>query len=84
MVVILVGAMIVGSIQTVWMNEPIKKTIIHTETFNDGQAFKKGDELGHFKLGSTVIVLFSKNKVDLLKHLQNESIKVGQLLANLS
>lgn len=84
MVVILVGAMIVGSIQTVWMNEPIKKQVIHIETFQDSLEFNKGDELGHFKLGSTVIVLFGKNKVNLLTDLQNEAIKVGQLLANLS
>lgn len=63
MAVILVGAMIVGSIETSWagtITPPHSKTI---KTWNyENMApltLNKGEEMGLFKLGSTVIVLFS-------------------------
>lgn len=59
MVVILVGAMIVASIETVWGGvEPIGKQI-RTTRHEPGQVvLNSGDELGRFRLGSTAIVLF--------------------------
>jgi phosphatidylserine decarboxylase len=62
MAVILVGAMIVGSIETVWagaITPPHTKKIKtwHYET-SSSIVLDKGAELGLFKLGSTVIVLF--------------------------
>lgn len=64
MVVILVGAMIVASIETSWAGlvTPIKKQV-HTTHYNDKQTvhLEKGMEMGRFKLGSTAIVLFGKD-----------------------
>ncbi|MEC8429432.1 MAG: archaetidylserine decarboxylase, partial [Pseudomonadota bacterium] len=61
MAVILVGAMIVASIETVWAGQvaPVKREI-KTTRYNQSENIhlKKGDELGRFKLGSTAIVLF--------------------------
>lgn len=61
MAVILVGAMIVASIETVWAGQvaPVKRQITTTR-YNQAENIhlKKGDELGRFKLGSTAIVLF--------------------------
>jgi len=61
--IILVGAMIVGSIKTVWLHEPLRSNKVITKTFTDGMTLAKGAELGYFKMGSTVIVLCEKNKV---------------------
>jgi phosphatidylserine decarboxylase len=70
MAVIMVGAMIVGSINTVWQNNTDKEVHLN-----------KGEELGHFKLGSTVILLFAKNKIDWAPGLQKDTIvHMGQLL----
>jgi len=61
--VILVGAMIVGSIQLVFEDHPVRSKELTKTLFDHPHVFKKGEELAHFKLGSTVIVLFEKDKV---------------------
>ncbi|MYM63568.1 archaetidylserine decarboxylase [Pseudomaricurvus sp. HS19] len=66
MAVILVGAMIVASIETVWAGQvtPYKRQIATTHYPDQGpEAFAKGDEIGRFKLGSTAIVLFGDDAV---------------------
>lgn len=79
MVVILIGALIVGSIQPVWMNEPIKTHAPETKIFDQPLTLNKGDELGHFQLGSTVLVLFEKESMAWESNLSsNHPIKVGQ------
>lgn len=62
MAVILVGALIVAGIETVWAGliaPTSRKTIQSCSYSNEPIRLKKGDELGRFQLGSTVIVLFS-------------------------
>lgn len=67
MAMVLVGAMIVAGIETVWAGEvaPVKGSIETTEYQNavDVVELAKGDEMGRFKLGSTVVVLFAKDKM---------------------
>lgn len=59
MVVILVGAMIVASIETVWGGiEPIGREVRSTDYANKPVALAAGAEMGRFRLGSTAIVLF--------------------------
>lgn len=68
-VLILVGATIVGSISTTWHGvvNPRHANGIREirERRYDSQAlmFEKGDEMGRFQLGSTVVMLFPKNKM---------------------
>lgn len=63
---IAVGAMIVGSIAMKWHGivAPQEKRDIQTWHY-DAQSiqFDRGDEVGHFRLGSTVIVLTEKDKL---------------------
>ncbi|MFT7387272.1 MAG: phosphatidylserine decarboxylase [Candidatus Endobugula sp.] len=64
MTVILVGAMIVASIETVWSGlvTPIKKQVRTTHYHNtDAVLLEKGEEMGRFKLGSTAIVLLGRD-----------------------
>src|SRR5690606_41656329 len=67
MAVVLVGAMIVAGIETVWAGEvaPITRRIQTTDYHRVPEAIEliKGDEMGRFKLGSTAVVLFAKDKV---------------------
>lgn len=82
--IILVGAMIVGSMQTVWMKEPIRGNQIISETPGDRIVLEKGAELGHFKLGSTVIMLFGKDQMKWLPAVQTDvSVKFGQALGEI-
>ncbi len=66
---VLVGATIVGSIEVVWggtITPPTGSSVHrwHYETEGDKAIhFKKGEEMGRFKLGSTVINLFAKDAI---------------------
>ena len=63
-VLILVGATIVGSMATVWHGtvNPPRVREIREWCYDDQQiVLKKGDEMGRFLLGSTVVVLFPKD-----------------------
>lgn len=68
MAVVLVGAMIVAGIETPWAGgvAPIKRQIFTTEYDKAMQAIElgKGSEMGRFKLGSTVVLLFAKDKIN--------------------
>jgi len=67
MAVVMVGAMIVAGIEMVWAGQvtPIKDRI-RTIYYGNTQStitLKKGEEMGRFMLGSTVILLFPKESV---------------------
>ncbi|HAW94493.1 MULTISPECIES: archaetidylserine decarboxylase [unclassified Arsukibacterium] len=72
MALVLVGATIVASIETVWagtITPPTGKNIFRwTYPANGNTAIKleKGAEMGRFKLGSTVVLAFPEGKVDFL------------------
>ena len=85
--VVLVGATIVASIETVFAgvvapSHGKEKNIYHYE--KDKIELKKGAELGRFLLGSTVICIFPENKISFGKTLQKgNEIKMGTELATL-
>ena len=67
MAVIMVGALNVGSIETVWAGEvtPPRGRKIRNWNYEDKQIrFDKGAEIGRFNMGSTVIVLFAANRAN--------------------
>ena len=61
---VLVGAMIVASIRVAWPG-PTSPYRRQTSRIPQGVVFERGDEVGAFLLGSTVIVLFPDGAVDL-------------------
>ena len=86
MAVILVGAMIVGHIQPVWSPKavPFRSKNRTVQSITEPTHLKKGAELGYFKLGSTVLVLFEQNKIDWEANLEKtESIKMGEQIAHI-
>lgn len=83
MIVILVGALIVGGIKTIWMQDAIRANKVITESF-DGLNIEKGAELGLFNMGSTVIVLFTKNTAEWSANLTSYAkIEFGQEMGNI-
>lgn len=65
MVLTLVGATIVGSMATVWagiINPPRKKAVTEWTYQDQNIVLKKGDEMGRFLLGSTVVLLWPSLK----------------------
>lgn len=79
---VLVGAMIVGSMETVWHGTVAPGKQVKTYEYKDQNLFlKKGEEMGRFKLGSTVILCFPEGQVEWeaqWKH--NSSIAMGATL----
>jgi phosphatidylserine decarboxylase len=60
-VLVLVGATIVGSMATVWhgvVNPPRPGRIRTWDHGTDGPVLQRGDEMGRFLLGSTVVLMF--------------------------
>ncbi len=74
---ILVGATIVGSIETTWAGTitpptgPAVKTWHYPLSGDDMICFKKGEEMGRFKLGSTVINLFAPDSITFDSSMKN-------------
>ncbi|WP_198555527.1 archaetidylserine decarboxylase [Colwellia sp. 75C3] len=66
---VLVGATIVASIETTWggtITPPAGKDIFRWQYPKDGEdaiTFNKGDEMGRFKLGSTVVSTFAPKMI---------------------
>jgi len=87
MIMILVGAVNVSAIDTVWagsVTPPSKRKVIHTHYENVDISLKKGAEMGRFNLGSTVVLLMGENcnLEDAITH--DEPVKLGQLMAKYS
>jgi len=88
MALVLVGAINVAAIETVWSGlvTPPQKKQISREDYNSDQqiTLQRGDEMGRFNMGSTIIVLLedqAKWRVDM----QNgDALNMGQLLGHLS
>ena len=83
MLVVLVGALIVASIETVWSDTPSPYKRFETRHWN--QAFDRGAEIGRFLLGSTVIVCCPPGAIELDPKVQpGGAVQVGQSLGRLS
>lgn len=63
MAVVMIGAMIVGSIETTWAGCVRERTLKHFDYNDLSMCFQKGDELGQFGLGSCVMLLFENSDV---------------------
>ncbi len=82
---VMVGAMIVASIETVWSGlvKPHGKQVIRTD-YSREQAprLEAGAEMGRFLLGSTVILLFEPGKIEWLDGFKPlDTVRMGQALA---
>jgi phosphatidylserine decarboxylase len=81
--VILVGAMLVASIETVWGSPTSPYRQLETSLHKD-QSFQRGAEIGRFLLGSTVIVCMQAGRASPIDGLGHGSIvRMGQPLFTL-
>ena len=88
-VLTLVGATIVGSMATVWhgvVNPPRGNTIRDWQYDGDGAiTLNRGDEMGRFLLGSTVVMLFPKNCLQFNGHwVPTAAIRMGEAMARVA
>jgi len=85
MAMVLVGATIVGSIETVWEGtlKTQKGREIQNWDYQDQEiVLEKGEEMGRFKLGSTIVALFPKDSIEFSEDLAPSSVtRLGELFA---
>jgi len=85
MAYVMVGAMMVAGIGTVWKQHYLPGHI-QTSIFTNNNAVNlgKGEQLGHFNFGSTVVVLFEENKIKWNEEYQSGSTtRLGEPLAQI-
>jgi phosphatidylserine decarboxylase len=85
-VLTLVGATIVGSMATTWhgvVNPPRSRSIREWNYYDQDIVIKQGEEMGRFLLGSTVVMLFPRGKVQFAQDWQAERVvRMGELMAS--
>ena len=86
MAMILVGAINVAAIETVWhgLITPPKGETTTSKNYNGKEiSIEKGDEMGRFNMGSTVILLFENGAPKLSKTLKvDQTLKLGEALSD--
>jgi phosphatidylserine decarboxylase len=86
---VLVGALFVGSMETVWHGEITPRSArrameLPLDTTRAALRLEKGAEMGRFNMGSTVILITAPDMIDWLSNMQPaNSVSVGQPLARL-
>ena len=85
MATILVGAIFVGGMETIWHGEitPAKKRELRVWEYDENTTtqtdFVKGEELGRFNMGSTVILLFEQDRVNWSENMSaGNKVQMGQ------
>ncbi|WOH36688.1 archaetidylserine decarboxylase [Thalassotalea fonticola] len=91
MAMVLVGATIVASIETVWAGTiaPSKEKQVTTWTYpSEGEGvihLAKGEEMGRFKLGSTTVCCFPANTIEFTEDAGPETVtRLGDTYANVT
>ena len=89
MALVLVGAIFVSSIETIWHGvvTPPSITAVQSWHYHDhAPLLKIGEEMGRFNMGSTIIVLFGKDKAHWDNELTADKLvrlgeRIGKILA---
>jgi len=86
MALILVGALFVGSIKTTWAGEvaPSRSSSLQHWQYpsENTKIFQRGDEIGQFNMGSTVILLLDGKRIEWLsEYAKHSKLRMGQILA---
>ncbi len=86
MAMVLVGAINVAAIETVWaglITPPKGETITSKNFRGQNISLKKGEEMGRFNMGSTVILVFAEGAPEFSKRLTvDQSLIMGEALSD--
>jgi phosphatidylserine decarboxylase len=81
---VLVGAINVASIETVWqgvITPPAGKRVQSWDYHDKSVMLKAGEEMGRFNMGSTVILLFGPEQVEWVDSVKAEApVRMGELI----
>jgi phosphatidylserine decarboxylase len=85
-VLVLVGATIVGSMATTWHGQvnPPRPGRVREWTYDDQDLeFQQGDEMGRFLLGSTVVMLWPRDTIQLRPDWQpSQAVRLGEKMGD--
>ena len=87
---VLVGATIVASIETVWAGTvaPMRPRQVqhwhYSEHAEEAITLKKGEEMGRFKLGSTIVLVFEPNMTEFADFKAGDVTRMGEHFASLT
>ena len=85
MAITMVGAVNVAAIEMTWeglVTPPHLSTTVHYDYENRSINLEKGEQMGTFNMGSTVVMMFSKSYAQALQQLHiDQAIKMGQTIA---
>jgi len=88
MALVLVGAMNVAAIETVWhgLVTPPQRANISHESYADEKALQlqRGDEMGRFNMGSTIIVLLENPALWRQDMQSGDAVRMGQFIGQVS
>ena len=87
MALVLVGALFVGSIETVFAGEinppAMRGGTVRAITTGIGSEFARGQEIGRFNMGSTVVALFGREAAVAAQIGPGSTVRLGQPLARI-
>lgn len=87
MALVLVGATIVGSVETVWhgvVTPPSRREVVSTRYPDQEIHLEKGEEMGRFRLGSTIVAVFPKGVLNWHESIKPDApVRLNQVLASL-
>ena len=85
-VMVLVGATIVGSMATVWhgvVNPRRTGKVSEWDYADQDIVLRKGEEMGRFLLGSTIVLLFRENAISFSADWEPERpVRLGEMMGN--
>ncbi|MEP3826801.1 MAG: phosphatidylserine decarboxylase, partial [Lentilitoribacter sp.] len=90
MAMVLVGATIVASIETKWagtVSPPAGKNVQHWQYPSEGDNsvfIEKGEEMGLFKLGSTIVACFETDTLEFADLSAGDVTRLGDVFANIT
>ena len=82
-VMVLVGATVVGSMRTSWHGEVNSPRLdgVHKWEYDGSLLLRKGEEMGQFLLGSTVVMLYPEASYQFVPEWQSERvIRLGEAM----
>jgi phosphatidylserine decarboxylase len=86
MALVLVGAIFVSSVETTWhgvVTPPSIESVRSWQYQDNAPIINKGEEMGRFNMGSTIIVLFGKDKVDWVSEFKaGKKVKLGGMIGS--
>lgn len=88
MALVMVGAMLVSGIETVWEGEitPRYQHEVHEKFYSKPSekyvVLRRGQEMGRFNMGSSVVLLFGNRKLEFAEDIDGP-IKMGEKLASI-